>query len=397
MKLQAQKTIDSWIGGPLLILLKPFVILAGLILRRNHRLPDAKIETGRITVMKMLGGGSLVIALPALLGIRTRYPRAKIQLVTTTGIATFARTLGVFDEILEINTNSAFKLIWTSLRALVRSFRSDCFLDLEVYSKLSTVFSLFTCARNRIGFYLENVVWRKPIQTHLIFFNRFAPAHLFYERMAALVCGQTFKPASYEACRQSVLRACKIERAKNSEHTIAIGAGCSSLGQERMFSAEEWISIFQARLQKEPTLKQARFVFLGAEEDAVIAKKIIELLATKLQIHSTENYCGRLKLRDSLEELYAAQEFWGIDSSLLHYARLFGLKCVSFWGPTDPKTRLKAFPITEEVLYRKTPCSPCVHVAELPPCNGNNVCMKSLISPRTDAELEETLPVIGNI
>ncbi len=395
MNLRRQKLLDRGIGIPLLAILKPLVILAGIILKRDHTLPDPGLDRGgRITVLKMLGGGSLVIALPALLGLRKRFPRVHFQLVTTPSVAPFARTLGVFDEILTIEQNSVFALAASALHALVKCFRSNCFIDLEVYSKLSTVFSVFTCAHNRIGFYLENVIWRKPIHTHLIFFNRFAPVHLFYERVAILLGAEV---ATYQECQKLLRSVCKIpEVSASPQHgrpVVVIGSGCSALGQERMFTAPEWSQIFRSQLEKNPALSDSRIVFLGGPEDQTLADSILKILYASHPNLEIENLCGKLALTDSIRVLAEAREFWGIDSSLLHYARLLGRKCISFWGPTAPFSRLKKFPIEEEVHYRKVPCSPCVHVTEFPPCNGNNVCMKSLVSPMTDDILEKNLPV----
>ena len=88
------------------------------------------------------------------------------------------------------------------------------------------------------------------------------------------------------------------------------------------------------------------------------------------------------------------REFWGIDSALLHYARLFGARCVSFWGPTSPTSLLKPMPIVEEVHYGAIACSPCVHVAESPPCEGRNLCMTALLRPLSDAEQRDLPPVL---
>jgi ADP-heptose:LPS heptosyltransferase len=80
--------------------------------------------------------------------------------------------------------------------------------------------------------------------------------------------------------------------------------------------------------------------------------------------------------------LFESPEFWGIDSSLLHQARVTGLRCLSFWGPTDPATRLRTtWDVDEKVVYRKIACSPCVHTSEEPPCRGDNRCIKGLFDP----------------
>ena len=66
MNLDHRKTLDYYVGGSLILAIKPIVTLLGRILRRNHDIQPR----GRVVFTKMLGGGTLVIALPALLGLR---------------------------------------------------------------------------------------------------------------------------------------------------------------------------------------------------------------------------------------------------------------------------------------------------------------------------------------
>ena len=81
----------------------------------------------------------------------------------------------------------------------------------------------------------------------------------------------------------------------------------------------------------------------------------------------------------SVGTIAESYEFWGIDSGLLHLARIAGLRCVSFWGPTDPATRLRdTWGIEESIHYRKIACSPCVHTTQEPPCRGDNRCIQGL-------------------
>jgi ADP-heptose:LPS heptosyltransferase len=65
-----------------------------------------------------------------------------------------------------------------------------------------------------------------------------------------------------------------------------------------------------------------------------------------------------LILKESVACIKSSAELWENDSGLLHDARLLGKKNVSFWGPTDPVTRLQEFAdVATEVYYQKIPCS----------------------------------------
>ena len=71
-----------------------------------------------------------------------------------------------------------------------------------------------------------------------------------------------------------------------------------------------------------------------------------------------------------------------IDSSLLHFARLMGVKVTSYWGPTDPSTLLcPRDPALDVTHYSRISCSPCVHITATAPCKGNNLCMRFAVDP----------------
>jgi hypothetical protein len=47
--------------------------------------------------------------------------------------------------------------------------------------------------------------------------------------------------------------------------------------------------------------------------------------------------------------------------------------------------RIRILPGDEsEYYYRHVPCSPCVHIAEEPPCRGRNACIEGLFQKTAD-------------
>ncbi|MFY8190768.1 MAG: glycosyltransferase family 9 protein, partial [Bacteroidia bacterium] len=68
-----------------------------------------------------------------------------------------------------------------------------------------------------------------------------------------------------------------------------------------------------------------------------------------------------------------------IDSAPFHMAIKAGLPTLSFWGPINPVQRFR-FDLHKkhEFVYLQTPCSPCIHLSDVVPCGGNNICMKQM-------------------
>jgi ADP-heptose:LPS heptosyltransferase len=368
MDLRTQRKLDNYIGRIGIALLRPPARLLGAILRRDHQLSVGK----EIVWIKLLGGGSLLLAMPMLLGFRHAHPGTRMVLVTTRAVKPFAELLGVFDEYRIIDQRGVRRLIGSAVAVWWRTLGADCIVDLEVHSRLTTVFTTLTLARNRVSFWLEDIFWRQGLASHLVFYNRSSGSYHFYDRVGDLF---GVPVASHEECRNALARSAPAVAA-TVPHQVAIGFACSDLGQERMLNPAQWVRAFRDNLSND----QKSFLFLGGPGDRAAGDAIIAELHRAIPGLDLRNACGELSLPESVGVLLTSREFWGIDSSLLHLARIAGLRCVSYWGPTDPSTRLRTtWTIDETMHYRKIACSPCVHTSEEPPCQGDNRCIQGLL------------------
>ena len=368
MTIEDKQRLDRILGPWLLIMLRPLVQLAGKLMRRDH----ASAPRGEIVFIKLLGGGSLLIALPSLLGVRRTLQQCQLTLVCGSPVAPFAELIGIFDRIEVVNDRGGvFALLASAARILLSLIRRrvDTIVDLEVYSQLTTIFSLLTLARNRIGFYVASTYWRRNVLTHLVFFNRARGVFHFYAATARLLGAQ---PANRADIRAHLLA--RNGRMPSAGEYFVVGAGCSDFASVRLLPTEEWLAYSNTRRTQ---LIGKRWVFLGSESDRPISEEVANALRQALGSDLVyENRCGELSLQESFAYLAGAQRFYGIDSALLHAARALGIPSVSFFGPTNPITLLEPIEgYAEEVHYRPPICSPCLHVTQIPPCRGRNVCL----------------------
>lgn len=368
MTVADKQRVDRIFGPWLVVLLRPLAQLAGKLLGRDH----SSAPRGEIVFIKLLGGGSLLIALPALLGIRRRYPNLSLTLVCGSSVAPFARLIGIFDRMEVMNDRrGAFALLASAARILCGLVlrRADTIVDLEVYSQLTTVFSLLTLARNRIGFYVASTYWRRNVLTHLVFFNRARGVFHFYAATAQLLGAQ---PAPRDEVRQLLLE--RIGRAQAARDYVAVGGGCSELASVRLLPIPEWREFARTRQHE---ISASHWIFLGAASDAQTSEEIAAAVRESVPNFSYENKCGELSLEESFVSIAGARQFIGIDSSLLHAARALAVPTLSFFGPTDPATLLEPINSSVDLVYYRPPiCSPCLHVTQTPPCKGLNVCME---------------------
>jgi|GEM_PF-453823 len=378
MKLQRARRLDWYLGTLGSLLLAPLARLLGALMRRDHRLTRPR----EIVVIKLLGGGNFAIGLSAYLGIKESFPDVPLRLLTTRGLEPFAQSIGVFDEIVSITLRNPFTLARDILSAWYRFFGCDYLLDFEIHSRLVPCYTLLLCARNRFGFFCEDLFLRQHMYTHQVFFNPACNRAALYRRMARFVGAS---PVSSDRCQQHLSRRLSPERNEKKSRTC-VGTGCSDLAKERMLSESQWFTVLKSHFESNPVEEMC---FLGGAEDFRFTASIIECFKDTPQAPVMRNLCGALRFEESLRTILDGRYYIGIDSALLHFSRYLTDRVTSYWGPTDPARLLSQIDgIREEIHYRKIACSPCVHLAEVPPCRGNNLCMKQFCRETSVSEEE---------
>ncbi|MGA7241507.1 MAG: glycosyltransferase family 9 protein [Bryobacteraceae bacterium] len=382
MNLTRRLILDYYIGGLLHFLLKGPTILLGKILHRDHNLK----RCADVTIVKILGGGSLAIAYPALLALKRSSSIRRLRLVTSPSVRPFGEVLGLFDEIIVIRDNSVFGTVIDSLAALRKLFRCDAMVDLEIHSRLTTVFALLTCALNRVGFYTAISFWRRGLSTHLLFCNVSNGIYDNYDQLAALFGVEL---PDFRDCSATFRAALGLGTPRQPDHRhprIGVAPCCSGLSSERTLRPDEWVQVIGRNMPPGDPAATVELHLFGAPSD----RRSLDELGAKLSAAHPRleivNHAGK-KLGESVTLLYQLDRIFFIDSALLHFARMLGKPTVSFFGPTDPRVLLRPTDLAPETVhYFKLSCSPCVHVSDKPPCGGNNICMRFALNPREDAD-----------
>jgi ADP-heptose:LPS heptosyltransferase len=381
VEIRVKQKIDYFAGYALIGLLLPVTRLLGITLRRDH---TATYPPRRILFIKLLGLGSLIVASNTVMAIRERYPGTRLILLTDANIAAGIAPFGLFDEIVVVDTQAASTTGRDVFRFLLKSWRwrNLWVIDLEVYSKLTTVFALLTLARNRFGFYLSPVPFRKYLNTHNIVFNPDAFLEDNYEAMAQAVTGVPV-PTPQPPPGQRRL----------DKPYIILNNTCSALANERKLPDKTLAEVCAWILEN----TSYGLALLGTPTDkSGIDHLIEETPALKCRQQRILNYAGKA---DDFPSYYRFLRDEGvclvtIDSGPLHIARKLGLPTVSVWGPTNPENYLKILPEEKShhlFYYSETPCSPCIHRYHPLPCGGNNFCMKNISSVMIIGRLAELL------
>jgi len=385
MTLESQRLLDLYAGTLLRILLKPAAWLLSGVLQRRHDLGNCR----SLTFLKLHGGGSLAIAYPALLGLRRTAQVRELRIVTTPAVEPFARVLGVFDEILVIRDRGWLELAASAARAIGRLFRCDSVIDLEIHSRLGTVFSLLTCARNRIGSYTSDSSRHTSLSTHVLFCNPSGKVYEFYDQVAHLFGAVV--PGMAE-CTRILRHSLGLPEARGATECAAVGLAptCSALRKERMLRPAEWVEIVKRKIDERGPAA-VEFHLLGGEFERARLDELAGMLRAVIPGVRVKNQAGGRPLAERLREVAQLREVVCVDSAMLHFARLLGTPVTSYWGPSDPETLLRpAAGSTDEIHYEKISCSPCVYATRVAPCRGNNVCMRLACNPQAQVDRNPT-------
>jgi ADP-heptose:LPS heptosyltransferase len=367
MRFRTKQAVDFWLGSLLLLALFLPVRGLGLLLRRDHALARKR----GCAVVKLVGAGSLFLAMPSLQAIRTRFPDGQFFLVGTRAVAGFAAPFGWFDDHWIIDDSSLPRLVVSTLRVLAKvAWHCDHLIDLEVHSRLSTVFGVLTMVRNRIGFVDEIAFWRRGFYTHMTYFSAQGPVYAFYDMLAAWFgVSRVAVRELHAAFRGRVLREPAMDGLVPPAPYVVVAPGCSEFGKERQMLPDEWRNL----LDRSGVAGNA-IVVLGGASDGPICAAVAEALG------GARDLSGRLSLIQSARIMCGAVRFFGIDSLLLHLARALDVPTVSVWGPSNPSTRLRPGPDGDIVYFASMSCSPCIHVHETPPCRGARTCIPAALA-----------------
>jgi ADP-heptose:LPS heptosyltransferase len=366
-----QVQIDRYAGRLACILLRVLVRIAGKVLRINHRL-DRKFE--RIVVCKFKGMGSIVQASAMLDALKKQYPNAELVFVSTKANAGILKAYPEqIDRMLLLDDSGAFRLMGNSIRLLMNlwKFRPQVYIDLEVYSNFSSLICTLSAATNRIGYYKSDKDYRSGLYTHLMYYNIKAPLMEIYMQMARLL-GETsanqrlIKPVYRRDEALSELKAAGL----NTDSYWVVNPNASDLRLERRWDAEQFVALMDALLDRNPSLHIA---LCGSKAEQSYVNGI------ELQCKHRErivNLAGKTGFNALLGLIDGAERIITNDTGPLHLSLAFDKEVIGLFGPCSPVQYGQMERCT--AVYRNLYCSPCVHEFSIPPCRGNNQCMKQI-------------------
>lgn len=403
MRVQTMRTLDYVLGIPLCFCASVLQRLLHLF-RRTPPAPPRHVLFIELSEM-----GSAILADPAM---------RKLQQATgaTLYFAIFERckdSLRLCDTIpaervCTLRDTNLWTLAWDVLRYMVwtRQHGIDTVIDLELFSRFTSLLTLLTGAHRRVGFYAyhHEGLYRGGMLTHKVSYNpHIHIAKNFLALVAALLAPTpelpyakvvirdeelTLPKRQYSAAEHDHMRA-RLQQAypaydPEAHALVLVNPNASAFLPQRRWLPTSYVALIQQ------ILRQHDAVLIGIT-GAPSERDEAEALCQHVGHARCINLAGTLRLVE-LPVLYSlATCMITNDSGPAHFASVTDMPTFVFFGPETPALYRPLGNTTP--IYAGLACSPCVAATNhrRTPCR-DNVCLQVITPAQVYALVKPTLP-----
>ncbi len=362
------------------------------ILGKTHRLirplprtrPADDQRIRRILVIRLDLLGDLVMTLPAIEAVRTRWPAARIAVLCTPAAREIAARSAAVDKVYTYDPHAVRSLqYWlrpqnyVELFGLINRLRAERFdLALSMCAEFACLFAWASGARHRVGYAHEAypalltlaVPGRRYIQPlgHEVQWNEHLAAAAGAPSVHAV-------PRLQPPVDQTEWLRSFLADDVGPDGYVVLSPGAHN-GSAKRYLPRHWATVANT-LSAE---RGIRIILSGVASDLPLAQELVALLDTPPLVA-----VGRTTLPQLLALLAGARLLLSGDSGPVHLAAAAGTPVVVVFGPTDP-TVYRPYSDRATVVRMALPCSPCYDLRSTAECRlGYHVplCME-LLSPR---------------
>ncbi len=389
MKLTTQRRIDRYVGTP------ACAVLTALVRLRERLAPprDRPRRPRKVLFVELSEMGSTILASAAIRRLQERYPDAEHCFVIFERNAPSLRLLGLFAErnIFTMRDDSLATVGADLLRFMrfCRAQQIDTVIDLELFSRVSSLLSLLSGASNRVGFhnYRGEGLYRGEHLTHRVNYNAYL--HMSQNFMALVEALESdpsetpqpkrlipvqpspvrigVDPEAYDYVARE-LRSCYPLTAEH--RVVVVNHDAGNLLPLRAWPMDRFAALVGRLLASDPKIV---VVLMGIGEAEESARAIQATAGSPRCI----NFVGRTRtLIDVIQLFHQSDLLITNDSGPAHFATLTPIKSITLFGPETP---VLYGTLGEHAvhLYAHLACSPCLSALNHrnSPCT-DNVCLQ---------------------
>jgi ADP-heptose:LPS heptosyltransferase len=351
--------------------------------------------TGPIVVLKFFGLGSIMQASPLIRAIRGRYPQVRIVFVTFEPNRSLLNRLGLCDEVRVIRTQAPLAFVKDTCGLILWFWRArvEAVLDLEFFSKFSTLLMFLSGSRVRAGFHL-NDFWRYRLITHPVYLNYYRHISDAFRQIGQHLDVRIEDPGpSRPVCDPAARSSAEAFLQQHGWHAglplLGLNVNTGDMALERRWPLNRFAEVARTLLERHENL---RIVLTGAPDEHPYVASLVEQIPER-QRSRVMIAAGQWSIDEFLAALLLMTGFLTNDSGPAHLAAAMDVPTVSLWGPARPGF-IAAHSPRHRILYADYPCSPCLLMFttfEGMSCRHEGWCMQAIETPTVVEAVEEML------
>jgi ADP-heptose:LPS heptosyltransferase len=402
MNLNMIRRVDQWIGVPLCF---AFTLQDRLMQKLNwKKSPPGKVR--QILFLKPAEMGTSVIAYPMLQKAKALYPDAKLYFVAfEENVAIFVLlTLIPRENIFTIRTRNIWTLLCDTIKIIwkVRKLKIDTIIDLEFFSRYTSLFSYFTGARRRVGFHRfhSEGLYRGDLMTHQVSYNYYLHVGLSFMSLLYALKYPPGRVPPQEPLPMYLLEVPKLSLTVSDRENIfkklkQKNAGIRPDSKIVALSPNSgpWLPFRNWPLRYYAELSR---MLLAAHDDLFIvitgthsARGDSMALINEVKNERLINLTEETTLKEFIDLLHVSRAIVSVDSGPAHFAALTNTGIVCIFGP-DTEVIFSPLSSKAVCLESDLACHPCFSPfnARRPNCpQKEKPCLLSIAPQRVFEEV----------
>ena len=392
MNLNLLRWIDE-IFGPIVARL---FFTIGLVVGRSQKLrnPLEYKTVKKVLIIKFFGGGSILLASPAIYSIKRIHPDAHISIITLSENKEICSLLKAIDKTYYLDLKNPFSFFFKYFKLLreIKNKNYDFIVDLEFVTNFSALTTLLISIVSKpcatIGFSSPSK-WRNKIYSIAIPFDHSRHITEIFAKVFFPLVEKSFA-VDFKIPKRDMISSAKLsplvekllEKHSEANKIVCVNINAGKICYLRRWPQENYVELILGLYHR----FGIKVVLVGGEGDVGYVNDFIMKLPKTINIF---NFCGELSIKELVGLFTKSRLLITNDSGPLHIASIVGLPTVSFFGPETPYLYGPLGP-EHHVFYEDIFCSPCINIynAKASSCN-NNICLKSISSEIVMKTIEE--------
>jgi ADP-heptose:LPS heptosyltransferase len=401
MNIGFQRAVDRFVGVP---------VCAGLSLL--HRLgPQRAVARPprRILIILLSEMGSLVLAHPMFMRLKSLYPDASIYALLFARNREVLDLMGVIPEanVLTLDDRTLGGFVSDSLKVLrtLRSLKLDVVIDCELFARVSSIFSGVSGAAVRVGFHrhTQEGLYRGSFINRPVLYNPYRHLSLQFLTLVEAIESNT-SPVGKEAVEgvcepppmlhfpeeelEQVVAKLHTDFPAIKDKDLVLVYPSGGLLPIRAWPLEYYFQVCTSLLQ-------------GGYAVGVIGLPVDKAIGQRMVAHCRHPNCIDLTgYTDSVRHLLAlfhrASLLITNDGGPGQFAALTPVPTIILFGPETPLL-YRSLAKNCFCFHLQIPCSPCLtaYNHRTSPCDGDNQCLKRIIPEQVVAKAREMLGAVS--